>query len=625
MPLKSSLAIAAMIPFAAFALDSGASAANLCFPEPMASWSEETKEAQGEAAKDLVARLAEAVKRGDREFKIAPGDYRFGSAGGPANFILSDVKDMRIEAAGATFWINGRVRNDGVFVRRCRNVAITGLCIDADPYPCTQGEILSLEPERKAVVIRIDPGFPDPSDWKMGGNVKAPVFAPDGRMRDMLMDWVSALEPLGEPGLFRSVFMHGRIFEYPTDVAVGDRLALPDRTKRMAVNTIDSEAVRFEGVTVYAAPHMAFTEEFGEGGNVYRNCRVVKRPGTKRLLACNADIFHSGGTRKGPLIEGCEFSWSGDDFVNIHGFLSFVYERRSPTEIVAFNIKRQSFEAGSELEFYGKEACELKGRAKIVSVTPLNDPALLASIMELPGKMRDGGERVLDFPKGQVYPCLLKLDAPVEAGLLDLVNDYSMCGRGTVIRNSSFHDGYARGILVKGRDTLIEGNQIERAGILGILIASDRFFLEGPISKEVVIRGNKLVDCGRMLQGRVKGGGSQGAISVWTGGPNWTYMRSGFQNSKVLIEGNTITRSGMGGIFMANCKDSVIRGNVIESPFSPGPSFKNAEPEVLETAYPIYLDCSEKVSGSGNKVVNPGPASKGDVGLGPSVKNCSVK
>lgn len=53
---------------------------------------------------------------------------------------------------------------------------------------------------------------------------------------------------------------------------------------------------------------------------------MVRRPGRApiRLLAANADGFHSSCVRVGPKLLDSEFAYTGDDLLNIHSRMSLV-------------------------------------------------------------------------------------------------------------------------------------------------------------------------------------------------------------------------------------------------------------------------------------------------------------
>lgn len=122
-----------------------------------------------------------AIGKGDKSFVIAPGDYRFGSEQLPN--LLIEAHDLDINATGVNLWFNGHIRQDGIAFKNCRNVRFHGATLDYDPF-CrySQGEILSINPDTKTVVIRVDPGFPlpEPNWFKRVGDIKAVFYDPQG-------------------------------------------------------------------------------------------------------------------------------------------------------------------------------------------------------------------------------------------------------------------------------------------------------------------------------------------------------------------------------------------------------------------------------------------------------------
>lgn len=55
-----------------------------------------------------------------------------------------------------------------------------------------------------------------------------------------------------------------------------------------------------------------FGEFGGEGANVYRDSRNVRRPNSTHLLSSNHDGFHSYATARGPTIENLEIGFCGE-------------------------------------------------------------------------------------------------------------------------------------------------------------------------------------------------------------------------------------------------------------------------------------------------------------------------
>ena len=245
-----------------------------------------------------------------------------------------------------------------------------------DPRRTYKKAYISLE-------IELAPGFPEPvlPLWlERPGQVKAIFFdEKTTRMLPTRLDWVSRLEPLGSRR-YRAEIRNNSPFVDPGIVKEGDTLVLPYRGYRQAVALVDCSGITLENVTVYGSGQMAFTEEGGEGGNAYRRCRVVRRPGTKRLIVCSADIFHSTKVAKGPLIEECEFSWGCDDLINIHGMFSLVSRQTAPDEVLAASIIAPEKFEGEKLRFYTFGSLAPKGSATVNRSLPIRamPPAALS-------------------------------------------------------------------------------------------------------------------------------------------------------------------------------------------------------------------------------------------------------
>lgn len=592
--------------------------ANLAFPEPMASWPETEKDRQREAARKLVKDMNAAVARGATEFTVPHGDYRFGVAG-PKNLELTGATNLHVNAAGATFWLEPRQRVDAIRIRNCKNVRLTGLTVDYDPAAYAQGEITAIDPKAKTVDIRIDTGFPLPdAGWTAkDGSIKAIFFDPAGQMREVRMDWIKSLEPRGGRE-FRVTFKNDWMFVYNSDIRVGDRLCLPDRSMRMAVMVENSESVTLEDVTIYASPHIALAEVGGKGGHVYRRCKVIRRPGTQRLMACNADVFRSIQAVRGPTIEGCEFAHAGDDLINIHGFFFLVLEQKSPTQVVIVQHFGRGFDAGSELEFFDWNNLAPLGGAKVKALTEIKDAAVLEAARQIPAEVTKRGDRLFGLHPHNIWPYLVELDRPVTVKKLDLVGCEDRTGRGAVIRDNHFHDGFCRAVLSKPSDAIIERNRIERMGMGGILVEAERFWLEGPFAHHVTIRDNTLTDCGLLLDSRLRFHSSLGAINVLSvGGLEFS---PGIHNHHIEITGNKIVRPGICGIFVAHTRDSRIEDNVIESPCARKPIRQQSPAGIKVPGHAIFLAVTENVTVRNNTVRDPTEYCSGEVGHGPMVK-----
>lgn len=141
----------------------------------------------------------------------------------------------------------------------------------------------------------------------------------------------------------------------------GDLIAIWAR-KGNGVTLAGCDDVLIQDVTLYAAPFICFQDAVGVGGNRFRSCSIIRRPGTSRLMAGNADGFNSANMECGPVIEDCVIDTIGDDFVNVHGHMARVLSQPDATTAV---VSRMNFRddpgADATVSFYRRATMEFLG------------------------------------------------------------------------------------------------------------------------------------------------------------------------------------------------------------------------------------------------------------------------
>jgi hypothetical protein len=123
------------------------------------------KQQQRVAADKLQNDIATALRRGEKQFRVTRGDYRFikpwpGTT--TATFRFGNVRDFTLDGQGARFFFEspegGRIIG-GFWLGGCKNVAIKNLTLDWDPVPFTQGTIVSANPDTRELVFKPDAGY----------------------------------------------------------------------------------------------------------------------------------------------------------------------------------------------------------------------------------------------------------------------------------------------------------------------------------------------------------------------------------------------------------------------------------------------------------------------------------
>jgi len=583
-----------------------ADAARAPFPPAVATWKPKDWAAQQAAAVAMKRQVDEAIARGEKHITIPPGNYRFHPDALP-NFLLENVEDVAIDAQGVTFWLFPFQRLDGVKLDHCRNVTIRGLTVDYYPTAYPQGEVTAIDPEAGFIDFRLDPGFSSPFDVPgHDANAKIVHFDPEGHLLESRLDWVDRVEDRGS-GIYRVFPKGGWAYKMETAVRPGTLVALADRTMRMAFALEKCASCTLEDVTVYATPHMALTEGFGDGGNIYRRCRVVRRPETSRLLAANADVFHSIGVRHGPLVEDCEFSFAADDLMNIHGFLSLIFAQRKADNIEILSQVSSEMPVGTKLQIFDPATYLPKAEAVVVKSSPVDVVDRVAAARNMIA------EKQLAFLK-PAQLVRLQLDRKVAVSKYDLVTDDARVARGTVIRNNQFHDCYTRGLLFKGSGAQIEGNVFRNIGICSIGISVDPHFMEGPFPARIVIRDNQIFGNGAAdLISRGSWNYHIAAIAVTAEAASGLPLNP--TNFKIEILGNRIVDSVNCGILVTNSNGVKIAGNIISGAMSLQPLEMGGRMGLVNPCYAIVLARNKEELLEGNRVENPGPFALGELGV----------
>lgn len=310
----------------------------------------------GPRAAWLQAELNGAIASGAPRFVLPAADYYFNDD----PLVVSNASDMQLVAEGdITLWF--RV-GAGVRIEHCANITVhgAGLQVDYDPPPFMQATALTdaeVDVNSSAarggsgsgvtftVPIATDPGFLDPIQfWNTYSNDPATEFVQgpqwwQGDRGNNYPLFFSAFRDFNATTqvsrtangtlVYRGVVGTGG---YPSRVPRrGDKVTAVIR-KGFTWLLHNCSAVTTRDVNIHTASFMAVTEFDGPGGNAYHNVNVVRRPAATRtarcgknggrlclaLVASNADVFHSSGCQRGPLVQGCEFSYAMDDYCNVH-------------------------------------------------------------------------------------------------------------------------------------------------------------------------------------------------------------------------------------------------------------------------------------------------------------------
>ncbi|MFH1497806.1 MAG: right-handed parallel beta-helix repeat-containing protein [Verrucomicrobiota bacterium] len=509
------------------------------------------------AAPGLRQLVDEAIARGESRVTIPPGEHRLD---GPIR--LSGLTDFTLDGPGATL-VFTNLRDGGLLITDCAGLTLRGFTIDFDPLPFTQGTVEAIDPVAREVVFALHDGYPDLAPHFLTG--RAHVFSPETRSwktsaADIYATKAEALTP--RRGVLR--FSPGKSEEFGS-FAVGDHVVLDHRHSR-GVRLERCRDVRVEGVTFWSAPSIAVLARFMGGKNVFSykiQPGPVPKGGTQpRLLSVSADGLNYAYARTGPVIEGCDFSFMGDDGVNLHGIAFFVAKSEGNTAWILRPYNEEAFasiiEPGDEVHALAAESFGITGRAKVASFAVEANPP--EDFSELAARTW----RSVAVKGGRLTVYRLELTEPLALAAGDFVEIPAIAAPGYVIRDNRFTHHRARSLRLMSPDGLVENNMMEDIKHSAITLGAEfTFHREAGWVTDVTIRGNTIRRVGFDPALQRASAYTPGAISVFHRGETPSAPLPESRHERLRIEDNLIEETGCPAIHINQAHDVRITGNRI--------------------------------------------------------------
>lgn len=542
--------------------------------------------------------LDEAVRSGAHRVVLPAGRIRV-----EGKLALSGTQDLLIEGQGTTLVFSNRRGTTWSF-NSCRNICLRGFTIDYDPLPFIQGRITGRSADGRQYEFAVSDGYPGLREDDSDSYRQAYLFEPDAhRWKPWVPDiYARQVEILDE--------RHGRfLMSYvPAShelIETGDRIVLTIRSGA-AIRMNDCENVRIEDVTFLAAPGCAYLGRYMRGENSYR---YTIKPGPPpdgatepRLISTCADGLNIAYATQGPIIEGCHFSFMGDDSVNLHGATFLVLERRTPTELlVAWPYSPEYLASvipsGATVRRLRPGNYEVLGTAPVQAFSAITErqTEFLETIARTWPRNETG--------RGAVFR--LTLTAPLAAAPGDFLDIPASNAPGFVIRDCVFEDHRARGVRIMASHGTIERNTFRRLKLAAITVGAEyEFWRESGWVEDITIRDNVIEDVGRDAQNHGRNAYVLGAISIFGRTDLDSHLPPAFGNHDIVIEGNTIRDCPLAGIFAAAARDVRVRGNRLRNCFfRPGDSAGAARG--LDIRAPIDVRHARNAVVESNEVFSP--------------------
>lgn len=504
---------------------------------------------------DLQQLLDTALREGRRQLDIPPGHYRL-----PGPVRLSKVTGFTLTGYGAT--VAFPPAGEQFVFAGCRQLEIRGLSVDCDPLPFTQATITRVSEDCASFEYEVHAGYPPLTvPDRVYGKSGIFAFAPDTRR------WCQDIPDLYPTKSEILDATHGRV------TLSGDlpgyrhlRPGLLVAFKNPGSNAFlfrGCDGVRLHDVTVLTAPCAGYLFRSCTGPIELRRCAI--RPGPApagatqpRLLSTVADGFNVGYSRQGPVVEDCDFSYMGDDAVNLHGTIVPVAAVTDPRTFWVARTGSAEFQAatrpGDPVRFLDPRSFAVKASAAVAACELVQPDAALETRLRQAAKAAPGQ---------RLWCVRFTLAEAVSVTAGDKLELPAVACPGFVFRRNYFHDHRARGLRLGAGHGVIADNRFERLKSTAISLGPHAIHSEGGWVEDVTVQGNSIRDVCFDDRSLAPDSYHAGAIVIQHFLPDAKvpYPQA---NRGIRILDNCIEWVGGSGILATSAADLTIRGNRID-------------------------------------------------------------
>ena len=492
--------------------------------------------------------IRNAAKNGQTQVKIAPGIYRQSKT-----ITLDGIKNLSVDAAGVTLSMNSHTT--AVRISGCSGLTIRGLTLDYDPLPFTQATVTAVAADRQSFSFRVHDGYPR-------------LSKPFAVNRAHLFDGKTRLWKNGASDLYGKVVIDTpdtgsfKLNKPEPRLNSGDMIVINLRLTHAFHIVGQSGNIRLEDVTILTAPGLGICGRFNLGDDYFR---VTVKRGPKpagatedRLFSTAADAFNYAYSRKGPTLDRCDFSFMGDDSVNLHTAAMPIIRFDGATIVTARPQGREDFpeiiRPGDSIRILAPDNFSIVGTAKIKSFRDSSvklDRNLLKSFYPVAEHRATAKFTVYEV-------AVTDLQGTIPSGAFFDIP--AIAAGGYKIINSSFHDHRGRGLRLMSSDGLVENNSLARIKHAAISAGGEyAFWREAGWVNNIVIRNNRLSDIGTGGDIAANDSYVPGAIAVFAQLKDYRDVAPA--NRDIVISGNTVEKCSVPGIFIYAADRIDISGN----------------------------------------------------------------
>lgn len=416
---------------------------------------------------DAAAWTAAAAKNTARVL-FAPGTYRVGDDGTPSWYAIELTETARIALVGErTEILLLDPHKGGIAITRSTKVSVSGITLDYETPPFTQGVIRAVDPDTATFQLELLPGFPSLADRALFGGAgygtlhdAATGLFKRGVQSTFAISYPAAPEADGRWTFTVDPAHRGRL----ADIAVGDGFVTGYRGDRNGIALHQSVDTTLEDLVIHAAPGAAVISNNSEA-TVLRRSVVDVRAGSGRWISTNADGYHHHGGRRGPTVTGNRFARLHDDGMNLYSQLRALDALSAGGTTLHLAGGSAEVAVGDVLQIVRSSDGTVRGTTTVTAVQ--GDPRAATPLVVTVASAVPG------------------------AAVGDHVFNRSYSASNFTITDNTIEESRGLGVRMKASNGVITGNRLSDLTNWGIWIANDTAYGEGPIGSEnLVVTGN---------------------------------------------------------------------------------------------------------------------------------------
>lgn len=517
-------------------------------------------------------------------------------------FYFTNIDGLNIEGNETIFELTDPLTGSFTFINS-KNLSFSGITFDMQNLPWVQGVVKEVNKNERYFVLFADEGYnilDDPRCKKiydtLGQNkaITGNVMVKAGELKASCNDHftINNYEKISD-----------RTYKIKVDasylndkfIAQNDKIVINCRTGGGSVFELinGTSNVTIKDITVYASCGSAVLGTRNLGGLTVDNLKVLRKPGTDRLITMQMDGIHYQGLKGPAVITNSIFEGMMDDGINFYQSPITVTSVKSDTEIF-LKHRQHKIEAGETLTFYDSASGILKGSAKVASSRTTAD--------------------------NEYY---VTLETPVSSVLADnIVYTDALNFNNSVIKNCIFREYRGAGIMARGNNIIIEDNKFENISGIGIDM-QNYTNSEGFGATNVTIKNNTFDNIAYMAGNFYGKDVRLAPINIRGTNNSWQYAKSRINNNIVIDSNRFLNLNTQYVIHLSEAESCRIINNEItmkKTSSPPDSIFGNFAVD----SYPIFIRNAGNITVSGNTISDTRPWLKAGIFVdGSSTENIS--